>query len=996
MLLLLCICLWWLWGAVPIAAQGEVSPSVVETTGPYRNLAENHAGSFHLRQEDGVVFATFRTDRSPVQFLARDRPEALLTVPEGFRPAVDITWEVSAQPVRTDGTPHPGQPDRRVFRMRVDTAGRVRYVDDAGVDGVGHLRYRTMLAWPLAGTEPRLCERHRNIRERVLEAVQTLEDSALPCSQVDWSHLARIRNLSLSLPVGPLDADFERLSLLGLTNLTTLQVQSWSGTDDATPLTRLLAHTPRLQTLRIDRNGWNLSANLLRYTPLLTQLSLAGGAQRDMVWPDDLLMHTPHLEALHLKSTHPATGLAQLLAHAPRLEVLTIMPSTPLPDTVLAAVPHLTHLTIGTDLEPCTTPQLLAPVPHLQHFAVRLPAEAEALACLADSLHRHAPILYRLEVELRDLQGLKAGVLPNLPRLTHLTLNVAGMAALPAHLLAQAPALTHLTLDGDALTLPAGFLAHTPYLTALSLQVDRLNDLPPDLLAPVTGLRQLHIDTHSMSLPAGFLDPVPHLTELRIDASRSTSLPTGFLDPVPQLIELRMKVGGQLDLPGDFLMHAPHLEVLHLNVGKQESLPAHFLAYVPRLVDLYLRMPLLQVLPTAFLIHAPRLEILELRAGEGIVGAYPKCDQHLFGPRQFPEHFLSHAPRLVKLHLRVPVLHALPPSFLGHAPLLETMELEYGRGYCFIIQYSDLRKIVLAIRALPANFLTHTPNLRHLNLGTGNVTEFPPDFLSHAPLLRHLNLDANGVSALPTDFLTRHPGLETVQLLANGISSLPHGFLSQSPNLVSLMLDLRQVEALPEHFLANTPRLHEVEIDIHRVQTLPPGVLAHAPHLKYLNLRAHSLTAWPPDLLAHAPRIQTLGLALPLLAPTLNPDHRLWPTLQNASYRVKVSRSDPIYSGGLSHRCRRPSVRLGSILEVEGREQADNGRLLLRVRNGQDREFLAIDVWPKCLFLIEARFTTPTLEVCEAFREPEACEPIPNRYTTVGDAGGVDADGGRG
>ena len=84
--LLLCLCLGWLWTAVPVAAQDRVPPSAVEATGPYGNLAENHNGTFHLRREGNAVYATFRTDRSPVQFLARDQPEVLLTVPEGFRP----------------------------------------------------------------------------------------------------------------------------------------------------------------------------------------------------------------------------------------------------------------------------------------------------------------------------------------------------------------------------------------------------------------------------------------------------------------------------------------------------------------------------------------------------------------------------------------------------------------------------------------------------------------------------------------------------------------------------------------------------------------------------------------------------------------------------------------------------------------------------------------------------------------------------------------------
>ena len=83
--------------------------------------------------------------------------------------------------------------------------------------------------------------------------------------------------------------------------------------------------------------------------------------------------------------------------------------------------------------------------------------------------------------------------------------------------------------------------------------------------------------------------------------------------------------------------------------------------------------------------------------------------------------------------------------------------------------------------------------------------------------------------------------------------------------------------------------------------------------------------------------------------------------------------------------CKEPNVQLGSILEVEGREQGDNGRALLRVRNWQEREFFAFILQPMCPFLIDAQFTTPTVEVCEAFREPEACEPIRNRYITLSD-----------
>ena len=288
------------------------TPSLT-VSGTYDNLAENPNGTFHLRREAGVVYATFQTDRSPVQFLSRDQPEVLFTVPEGFRPVLPVTWEVRAEPALPDGTPLSAPAERRVFRMHVDTAGQVRYVDDAGVDGVGHLGYDTTLAWPLAGTEPQVCDRPRHIREGILAAVQALDDVRMPCSLVDWEHLARIRTLS----PGTHAADYARHDLLGLTNLVALRMPSIHGTtypDD------LLAHTPRLQTLRIERNALeDLPANLFRYTPRLTHLSLGNDSRRDLDLPGALLMHTPHLESLQLESRHPAELARQLLAHTPHL-----------------------------------------------------------------------------------------------------------------------------------------------------------------------------------------------------------------------------------------------------------------------------------------------------------------------------------------------------------------------------------------------------------------------------------------------------------------------------------------------------------------------------------------------------------------------------------------------------------------------------------------------------------------------------------------------------
>ena len=878
-LLPLWLCLGWLWAASPVAAQDEAAPSATEATGPYRNLAVNHAGAFHLTREGNAVYATFRTDRSPVQFLARDQPEVLLTVPEGFRPVRPVTWEVSAEPVRPDGTPHPDHPDRRVFRMQVDTAGHVRYVDDAGVDGVGHLRYQTALAWPRAGSEPQVCTRPRYIREAILAAVQALEEAAPLCSRVDWEHLARIRTLSLDT----WEANFARHDLLGLSNLAVLQVFG-SGTtypDD------LLAHTPRLQTLRIEENTLgDLSGDLFRYTPRLTRL--------------------------------------------------TVTSSTPLPETLLANVPRLTHLTVGDDLEPCATPELLAPVPNLRHVVVRMAAADGELACLGRALRRHTPALAELHLELRDLHALEAAVLPLLPRLTRLTLD-AGDLQLSAQLLSEAPALTHLALHGGTPGLPAGFLVHTPRLTSLSLKARNLKNIPPDLLAPV-----------------------PELRQVRVDLGDAPSLPTGFLERVT---ELRMNTG-QSALPADFLTHAPHLEVLHLTAHSLRSLPEGFLA------------------------HAPRLETFRLDAGR--VSAYASYAYLT----SFPEGFLTHAPSLIELRLHVPGLQAFPEGFLTHAPSLETLELEKSNTHP-----SPYRHI-LPVTSLPANFLIHAPRLRHLDLEPlGHVKAFPPGFLSGSPQLRYLNLDANEATALPPDFLSRHPHLETVRLRANHVPALPRGFLSQSPRLAYLQLDLQRVEALPEGFLADTPRLWSLGLDVHGVAALPPGFLADMPHLIQLNLRALNLTAWPTDFLADVPRLRTLGLAMPLLEPTLTPAHRLWETLQATSLRVKVIRPDPIAFEDpdvRSEHCYSTIIgKLGAILEVSVLAPDDRGRMLLPVWGWQERELFAFDPW-FCPYLIDSRFTAPTLEVCAAYRDPKECIPKGERSEAPDPEWGREPEGGRG
>ncbi len=1110
-LLPLLLCLGWLWSATPVAAQDEASPPATEATGPYRNLAENHAGAFHLTREEGVVYATFRTDRSPVQFLARDHPEVLFTVPEGFRPVLPVTWEVSAEPVLPDGTPHPDQPERRVFRMRVDRQGHVRYVDDAGVDGVGHLRYHTMLAWPRAGSEPQVCARPRYIREAILAAVQALEKATQLCSLVDWEHLARIRTLSLSLshlPVAHLDmlaTPSMRQALLGLTNLAALQVSTPNPglpadlvahtlPDPGLPAD-LLAHTPRLERLEVDSTNFLvLPTGLFRYTPLLKHLSLgyvrnnlAGGSISNNVGlPADLLAPVPHLESLTIANRLPAEELVPLLAHLPRLTHLDVgsyaaLPETflegvprlthlelfsskPLPETLLTPVPRLTHLLLYsprdlpetflegvprlTHLElrdihdPDLPANLLVPVPHLEALHLESwrplgyspPAPYSASAPGLVLRLSHVPRLTRLTVNSRT--SLPETFLEGVAHLTHLMVTVREGLELPADLLAPVPRLTHLTVHGrDGLKLPGDWLvpvpdleflhlggrypaavltrmlAHMPRLTRLTVSassplpetflpamprlthltlrvtgVDGTTALPEQLLAQVPALTHLTLKGARLALPDGFFAHAPHLTSLTLNVDGTNPLPARLLDPVPQLAELRMDMGRTTILPADFLTQAPHLKTLHLGADKLEAFPADFLTQAPYLETLSLGVESLEAFPADFLTQAPYLETLSLgvESLEAFPAGFLSHAPHLKTLRLSaasgqppPDGFLAHAPRLVELHLHVPRLQALPPGFLAHAPHLETLELDYAEYGLY-----RLTKLVTPLASLPEGFLSRAPRLRQLKLELGLVTAFPEDFLAHAPQLRHLSLDANGVSALPPDFLAHHPGLETVRLLANGVAVLPRGFLDRSPNLQSLLLDLQQVESLPEGFLTHAPRLHEVELGVNRVATFPADFLAHTPHLELLNLRALNLTALPPDFLAHAPHIHTLGLAMPLLEPTLAPEHRLWDTLQATSLRVKVSQPDPVYfpvPDMDSFPCS-PSdidVSVGDILEVWERAGDDPDRRLLRVAPLIDHEISVF--WGfTCPYLIDARFTEPTLAVCAADREPDEC--VPARY----------------
>ncbi len=146
--------LWLLVGILLLASPVQAQTDSAETdnqetvvSGAYDNLTEHQAGWYLLQRTGERVTATFATIRSPVQHWARQDPQPLFFVPFGYRPPVPVLRDVEGQPVQADGSPDPAHPNLRLFRLRVDPDGAVRYMDDAGVDEVGYLAYTLNTGW---------------------------------------------------------------------------------------------------------------------------------------------------------------------------------------------------------------------------------------------------------------------------------------------------------------------------------------------------------------------------------------------------------------------------------------------------------------------------------------------------------------------------------------------------------------------------------------------------------------------------------------------------------------------------------------------------------------------------------------------------------------------------------------------------------------------------------------------------------------------------------
>lgn len=112
----------------------------VTANGHFLNLANSWQGAWAVSKTGTTVTAAFQSSRSPVQYLARQNPQDLLVLPDGFRPVTNQDITVTGVHVTLNGEDYDQSP-QQTFTLRVSTTGAVRYVNGTELDDVGFLRY---------------------------------------------------------------------------------------------------------------------------------------------------------------------------------------------------------------------------------------------------------------------------------------------------------------------------------------------------------------------------------------------------------------------------------------------------------------------------------------------------------------------------------------------------------------------------------------------------------------------------------------------------------------------------------------------------------------------------------------------------------------------------------------------------------------------------------------------------------------------------------------
>ncbi len=185
--------------------------------GTFANLAEHHDGHFNLARGGTFVRAHLSTDRSPVQYWARQVPAVLFLVPEDFRPHIPIVRAVEGVAVDIHGVPV--NPPRVVdFEITVTPDGAVRYQDGPHLEGVGYLAYAIDTVWETALSPDRaVLEEIRAAFPATTRTNWGVDD--LPLAQwegVSTDAYGRVTNLDVATggDSGPLPRSIGQLSAL--------------------------------------------------------------------------------------------------------------------------------------------------------------------------------------------------------------------------------------------------------------------------------------------------------------------------------------------------------------------------------------------------------------------------------------------------------------------------------------------------------------------------------------------------------------------------------------------------------------------------------------------------------------------------------------------------------------------------------------------------------------------------------------------------------------
>ena len=874
--------LWGLLSATPTRGQmpavQKAEPTAIQR-GEFDNLEVHPKGQYHLWRQGTQVTATFSSIGSAVQYVVRQKPQVLFTVPAGFRPATTEMREVEGWPVKE------GWLDTAVliptrFRVQIAASGAVRYLDGPELSEVGHLAYVLDTTWFTPETSGTYNNREERQKGRyALRRTGPTVTGTFTTTRSTVQHRASPEPAVLfTVPVGYRP---ERRLVI---EVKAAHAADLAGHGVAG---RLDGQTSRLQ---VDPNGevrYVNEAGVDEVSYQANTVAVTWATAEAPPWPEippdgaDVCQRHPAVrEALQLELADVSEGerfCAEVtwadLAGVAQLE-LKVGPGHPaLQARDLAGLTGLMALTLRSPYFQMRwwPADLLAQTPLLQELAVewyqvRLPvplvASAPPLAlvhwALAHQGDEQVPGYRSRSQRNRDhIPAREAAFLSYAPGVERLALR--GLGDLAGDLLAHNSQLTHLTLVGDRLVLPGDLLVHNSQLTHLTL--GRLGSFPEKGLAFTPQLQFLELDVgrdecHScpralVKLPEGMLAHSPQLRQLIIRGDDLEILPAGLLAHNHRLQVLHLDLISKSILPDGLLAHTPQLRILKITAGAgglSGDLPVDLLHDAPLLEQVDL--PGILRLPPALLAYNPQLQQLSL----GSVGSLPPA-------------LLAHNPQLRQLSLG-PV-GSLPPALLAHNPQLRQLSLLGSVGSLppgLLANNPQLEQLSLVVEgSLPPDLLVHSPRLQQLSLG-GTLETLPENLLAHNGQLQSLYWYLPALAALPENLLAHNGQLQTLRLNTSALSELPENLLAHNSQLQSLYWYLPALAALPENLLAHNGQLQTLRWHMTALTELPENLLAHNGQLQSLTISVQALTQLPPDLLAHVSHLQTLAISGPALA----------------------------------------------------------------------------------------------------------------------------------